>query len=303
MLSADSAHRPASSLSRAFGRCLIEARPSVQLIFLLRFLTGAAVSGPGTVSPVEVLVGCLSWSCAMVGIYVFNGIADVSEDRRNHKDRPIASGALPPAAALRWCAGLAAVALAGGAFLDGTFLALVVVVLVLGYLYSAPGVALKRTSAGAAATALAGGAATVAAGYQLGDGAHGLLEPAVVILALSAWMGGVGALTKDYSDIAGDAEAGRRTLAVVFGRRRAGLVGAASALLVAGSFLAASLAWELTATTFPAFLMLGGAAILAALAPGGGSAVTDRLPYRVFMWTQYAVTISLLVEYSVHRAH
>src|SRR2546423_11576812 len=87
---------------------LAEARPVVQVIFMLRFTAGAVLADPErtTVRP-QFWAGAAAWYCATVAIYLYNGVTDVVEDRANHSRRPIAGGRLSVAAARRQVAGWA----------------------------------------------------------------------------------------------------------------------------------------------------------------------------------------------------
>ncbi len=64
---------------------LSEARPSVQVMFSLRFLAGAALAAAAGTSghPLRAVAVGLVWWLAIVSIYLFNGITDVHEDRVN----------------------------------------------------------------------------------------------------------------------------------------------------------------------------------------------------------------------------
>jgi 4-hydroxybenzoate polyprenyltransferase len=124
---------------RIGGRLLLalrEARPAIQLIFLLRLLSGAVLSGGLTRGHLlGVAAGALIWECAVVFVYLYNGVADVVEDSVNDTGRPVASGELPRASAAGMAFGAGAVAVLGGV-VDRPLLLPVVGLLVLGYLYS-----------------------------------------------------------------------------------------------------------------------------------------------------------------------
>jgi 4-hydroxybenzoate polyprenyltransferase len=278
--------------------CLLEARPVVQVVFFVRLLAGAALAAPWLhgVRPETLLLGALSWGCAVMYVYLFNGAADVVEDRASHKDRPIARGDLPRVTALRWCRGFAAAAVLTGLLIGPLFTLLTLAMLALGHAYSAPGIALKRHCLGAAAVAALGGALTFLAGHLLGGG--DLTDPDLLLLAavMSAWMGGVGSVAKDFSDTRGDAAAGRRTLVLVVGERIARAVVAGCALCVSTSFTVAAWTW-MPALRFPAVVMLAGSLCVAFLAlkgQQGAQGSNPRTPYRAFMVTQYAATLSVL---------
>ncbi|MCF3960168.1 UbiA family prenyltransferase, partial [Streptomyces fuscigenes] len=221
---------------------LVEARPTVQVVFVTRYLIGfAASSSPHHLaSPARLLAGALSWWLAVVAAYLLNGVMDVKEDRANGSVRPIACGALPERTAAVLTAAAAVGSLVLAAFVPGLVL-WTAAFLVLGWLYSAPPFPAKRWSTACAAvvfglgwTSFAGGAAT----------AGGVLSPAGLVFAvvMSAWMALVGSVVKDLGDVAGDAEGGRRTVAVRHGAGPARRLGAAGALLVGAGAVAAALA-------------------------------------------------------------
>jgi 4-hydroxybenzoate polyprenyltransferase len=289
---------PLATAARTLRDCLLEARPVVQFVFFVRLLAGAALAAPWLhgVRPETLLFGTLSWGCAVMYVYLFNGASDIVEDQASHKDRPIARGDLPRATALRWCQGFAVVAVATGVLIGPLFALLVLAMLALGHAYSAPGIAFKRHCLGAALVAALGGALTFLAGHLLGGGS--LTSPDLLLLAaaMSAWMGGVGSVAKDFSDTKGDAAAGRRTLVLIFGERIARTVVAACALSVSTSFTVAAWQWIPT-LRFPALVMLAGSLCVAFLALNGRQGMqgsNPRNPYRAFMVTQYAATLSVM---------
>ncbi|MEV6603600.1 UbiA family prenyltransferase [Kutzneria sp. NPDC051319] len=289
---------PLTPMARTFRDCLSEARPVVQFVFFVRLLAGVALATPWLhgVRSETLLLGALSWGCAVMYVYLFNGASDIVEDRASHKDRPIARGELSRVTALRWCQGFAIAAIVTGVLIGSLFALLVLAMLALGHAYSAPGIALKRHCLGAAVVAALGGALTFLAGHLLGGG--GLASPDLLLLAaaMSAWMGGVGSVAKDFSDTEGDAAAGRRTLVLVCGERIARIVVAGCALSVSTSFTAAAWLWIPT-LRFPALVMLIGSLCVAFLALKGRQGMQGsnaRHPYRAFMATQYAATLSVM---------
>lgn len=95
-------------------------------------------------------------------------------------------------------------------------------------------------------------------------------------IALSAWMGLVGALVKDLSDVRGDAIAGRKTWAVVFGAWRPARYAAVVALAVALAGTAASALLALI--LMPAMLVLLVGALLIAARARPDAALGRRVP-------------------------
>lgn len=281
--------------------CVIEARPSVLLIFLLRLLVGGALGGIGAAhgSLPRLTETAVVWELAIFAVYLFNGVTDVEEDRINGSRRPIARGALPTSVAL-WITGCAAAAsVAGGAAIGDDILWPVLAVLVVGFCYSSPLVQFKRHAVTSAFTGLSLGLLTYYAGHRAytGDGwSYPGPELLVFAIGVTAWMGLVGGLTKDLSDVAGDAAAGRRTVPAMCGEGRARGVAAATALGLALAFCAAGASTS-ALLVWPGLAMLGGATAMAIVCLGRFAKDTrshSRRPYRVFMTTQYLMNLSII---------
>lgn len=140
--------RPRVSLRRCLRYVhlsLVEARPVVQIVFLMRFTVGAAFSSHDLADGTHLAAGVLVWWLAVVAAYLVNGVLDVKEDRANGSARPIARGDLPE----RTAAMLTAVAAAGSLLLSLCVPGLTVwvaLLLLLGWLYSAPPFPAKRWS-------------------------------------------------------------------------------------------------------------------------------------------------------------
>ncbi|GAA0941681.1 UbiA family prenyltransferase [Nonomuraea longicatena] len=285
---------PATAVSDLV-HCLSEARPIVQAIFLLRFLTGAALGYTAGTDIATVAFGAFSWECAVVFVYLLNGTSDVLADRVNGSRRPIASGALPRRTALRYARVSGLLALACGLGMGAEFFVAVAGFLALGYLYSAPPFQLKNNSGATIAVVVLGGLMTYLAG-SVSAGEGGGLPQLLCAVAMSLWMGLVGAVTKDFGDVDGDRAAGRRTVAVLLGERGARHLVALLAPVLGLAFMGAALhlAPVLVAA---AWVTLLGALVVAGLtlaSPGGGRAAR-RQPYRAFMTTQYGSHAGVLV--------
>jgi 4-hydroxybenzoate polyprenyltransferase len=281
--------------------CVIEARPSVLLIFLLRFLVGGALSGlgPAPGNLLRLAETAVVWELAIFAVYLFNGVTDVEEDRINGSRRPIARGALPTSVALWATVGAAAASVGGGVVLGKDILWPVLAVLLVGFSYSSPLVQLKRHAVTSALTGLLLGLLTYYAGHRAYT-ADGWSRPGpellVFAVGVTAWMGLVGGLTKDLSDVAGDAAAGRRTVAGMCGEGRARGLAAATALGLAVAFCATGVSTS-ALLIWPGMAMLGGATAMAIVCLGGFAKDTQshsRRPYRVFMTTQYLMNLSII---------
>ncbi|MEV7686407.1 UbiA family prenyltransferase [Streptomyces bungoensis] len=273
-----------------------EARPSVQLIFLMRFLAGAVLAAGGRFAGLgaQVTVAGIGWVLATLFAYGINGVCDVREDLVNRTGRPIARGELPPGVAAVWtwlCAAGSVVAMlsTGSTLLTAYDL----LFLLLGYAYSAAPFQLKRTTAGASGAVLLMGLLTYAAGWTAAGRALPTGADLAVAGAMSLWMAAVGAVTKDFSHAAGDAAAGRRSSVTAWGEGTARLTGAVGALLVAGGF--AAVAAGRPALLGPAAGVLAGGAVAVAVLcrTTRGDEARGRTPYRAFMVTQYLVHLTL----------
>lgn len=282
--------------ARAAVLFLEEARCCVQIVFLMRFLAGAAVfagAGFAGVGPRLIAPG-VCWVLATLFTYGINGVSDVQEDRVNRTGRPIARGDLSPRAAARltWLAAAGSVitALAVGNVLLITF---DLAFLFLGYAYSAAPFQLKRSAAGTSGSVLLMGLLTYAAGWTAAGAGRPSGAVLVLAAAMSLWMCVVGAVTKDFSHVRGDAAAGRRTSVTAWGDTTARLVGGGGALLIAGGFLAAAAHWS--ALLGPAAVVLSGGALVVAVLcrTTRGDAARGRTPYRAFMVTQHLVHVTL----------
>jgi len=277
------------------------------MIFLLRFLAGAAMSAQtidhGRLA--RICVSALVWELAVFSIYLFNGVMDVHEDRINGSRRPIASGALSASVAAWVAAGAAVVSLVGAVAIGKEIVWAVIMLLAFGYFYSGPPAYLKRQPLGSAITGISLVLLTYYAGlaaYGGGGWTHpGLALPAFVGGA-TLWVGLVGAPAKDLSDVAGDVAAGRRTIPALYGEAKANRMVAAVALGLAMAFCAVGtriaplLLW-------PGVGMIIGAAAMAVVCLGGfsqGSRFRRRRPYRVFMTTQYLTHLGALLGLTAH---
>jgi 4-hydroxybenzoate polyprenyltransferase len=277
---------------------LIEARPIVQVVFLLRFVTGAffaARSHSG--DPVRTAAGLVAWWLAVVFAYLLNGVMDVDEDRSNGSGRPIARGELPErtAGAITVLAGLGSLAITV-AFVPGAT-PWIATFLLLGLLYSASPFPAKRWSSTCALSVFGLGWATFAGGAAAAGGSLGRTG-FVFAAVMSAWMALVGAVVKDLSDLDGDAAGGRRTVAVRHGAGRVRLLGAAGALLIGAAAIAVPAAWAPEALFGTAPVVVGAVCVVVQIVRTSrierADKRTRRSAYRVFMRTQYAANLAMM---------
>ncbi|MDP9850008.1 UbiA family prenyltransferase [Streptosporangium lutulentum] len=291
--------RPTSVINgRTVRLAWIEARPAVQVIFQLRLLAGALI-GAGALADVSwkvMAVGAVTWLLLTWSAYLLNGAADVVEDESNGSTRPIARGDLAAITGGRLAILLAAVGLTLSVAVSERFFLLALLLLVLSWAYSTGPAPLKNTVAGVQVAVVGAGLVT----YLAGINAAGVpLADTVLVfaVAMSAWMG-IGGLAKDLSDVAGDRAAGRHTLPLLWGERRAKLAIATAATAVGAAFFLAALTVA-PGLLFVAGLVLTGSVVLAVVALGRwskGDRVAQRRPYRIFMITQYSGHLSVLSE-------
>jgi 4-hydroxybenzoate polyprenyltransferase len=284
-------------VSRPLWLCIMEARPIVLAVIAMRFLVGVALAYPGA-GPIAIWripLALLTWLLANASVYLFDGVMDVAEDRLNGSSRPIARGALTRPFALATTVVSAGLATIGALVLGPPYGLLVPVLLVLGYAYTGPGLRLKRWSPATGTIVLLAGLLTFGAG---GATTSFSISTSMTLLAfavaMSCWMGFVGAVAKDFSDVRGDTLTGRRTWVVVKGVRRAGRRLSGNALLVAGGFAAAALLVD-DVLLWPATVVLLGAITIALTCRSGSARSGSRRPYRQFMVTQYAAHAVVLV--------
>lgn len=273
---------------------LIEARPSVQLIFFLRYSAGALLRpAQEPVHAGNFAAGAAGWVCCTVAVYVYNGIADQKEDSANGSRRPIASGRLPVRPAVVITLGFVTIGALLLVPLGAAATAIMALYLLVGYAYSGPPFPLKKkfyisSLAGASLGILTYLEGCVASHHQPGR------EFIVFAAVMSLWMGGVGGIAKDLSDVTGDRIAGRRSWPIVLGETRARhLLALAAAVVAIGFGLTAALVttrllWCAGAIALGAALVASASVFLSA--PGN----RPRLPYRAFMWTQQGVHAALL---------
>ncbi|MGX1670437.1 UbiA family prenyltransferase [Streptomyces sp. NPDC055400] len=274
-----------------------ESRPVVQFVFALRFIVGVLCAVQLSVGEITwaTAAGLVAWICVAVSAYVLNGVMDVTEDQANGSRRPIASGRLPVRSALVVVWVTAGASLIMGGISHVWWLAAIFAAL--GCAYSVPPVAAKRNSATAGAVVLGMGLATYMAGAAATGGritAGGL----AFFLAMSLWMGLVGAISKDLSDVHGDAISGRRTLAVIKGERFARRFAAAAATVLGVGAVLASV--ELEPVTLCGSVPLAAGALWF-VARCRRRTSNPRSPYHAFMGAQYAANVGMLAGLLLFR--
>ncbi|HEU5268500.1 MAG TPA: UbiA family prenyltransferase [Jatrophihabitans sp.] len=273
----------------------LEARPAVQIIVALRFITAMVMTAAA--EPVTFIPAAQSGLGVVLvsfSIYLANGIEDLVADIANNSRRPLASGrlSLPEARAVMWTAAAAGMVVAWCAGpMSGVCAS---VMLLVGLRYSVGSRAWKNRPVTAALTVGVLGACTYGAAAACGTG----WPPRSLCLfglAMSCWMALVGAFAKDFGDVAGDLLAGRRPAcgSRYFQRYRVAL----QALVLGCGYLAVTSAWRISELRWSAITLLVAAASVAISSiscPLEGSREQLRQPYRAFMVGQYGVHLALL---------
>jgi geranylgeranylglycerol-phosphate geranylgeranyltransferase len=156
-----------------------------------------------------------------VGMYILNDLIDAEVDKANSKNRPIPSGLVSRKQA--WSFIMLTNGAAMGialATLDLASIILVVPMMVIGILYSAPKIALmNRFVLKNMAIALFYMLCTmlgVTSNYDIDEAIKNPIVP-IHAMAISGIMIFVGSIVNDLGDTKGDKEAGRRTIPIVFG--------------------------------------------------------------------------------------
>ncbi len=194
----------------------------------LLIAAGGVVAGGWIALQRFTLPAALGWA-ALSGIALgaagnaLNDFFDLAADRRNRPERPLAAGRVSGATALTVAVAGAVVGLGAAALVSAALLLAAAAALAVMAAYSP---LLKRFGApGNLAVA-------VVAGLPLYYGALAVGQPAAGLVpwALAAWIHLVREIVKDIEDEPGDREAGRRTLPITLGRRRAAFAAAALAL-------------------------------------------------------------------------
>lgn len=266
-----------------------EARPGVQLVFAMRCIAGMGLAA-GIAPQSLLLLG--GWIALSIAVYVFNGIGDVDGDRRNGSQRPLASGRLGIGSALAWSGVLAAAGLAACALVSVANLVLGVAFAVLGWCYSA-GPTFKAEALSASVVIGAGAGLTYAAGLATRPDTG--LGDYLVAATLALWVC-IACNSKDFSDVDGDTAAGRRTLPVLLGPARAARVIAAGVVACA-TFAALVLAHSDRHHAVGMVIVAGSVVlgVVAMLTAADRVTARRRRSYRIYMLTQYALNMSMMV--------
>lgn len=168
---------------------------------------------PNIVQLGELVVACYFVS---FGVYVFNALSDVEEDRIDHPSRPLASSSVPISDAWGIFGVSVGISMVTSLYISIPCLILVLAAFLLGIAYSHPSIRAKRrlplkvlvSAAGAVMVSICGGivAGNVDAPVYFSAVFFGLFAMVTLLLG-------------DLSDIQGDTVAGVRSLPVVIGAK------------------------------------------------------------------------------------
>lgn len=209
------------------GRAWELARPFTLIAPALGMFTGSVIAlGAVPAVPVtqwvviRIVLGTLMAAVLNAASNTLNQVTDLEADRLNKPGRPIPSGRVTEAEALRLAGWLYAAAFVLAAFVGPQCTLLAGTAAVLTVLYSAPPFRFKAVPYLAnVVIAIPRGVLLKVAGWSCVRD-FGRLEPWYIGAIFGLFLLGA-TTTKDFADIRGDAQAGFRTLPVVHGPKRA----------------------------------------------------------------------------------
>ncbi|MGV4985738.1 UbiA family prenyltransferase [Streptomyces sp. NRAIS4] len=279
---------------------VLETRPGVQTLYVVRFLTAAVLgvmTSGGSVSW-SLVAALASWIFSNMFVYLLNGLMDVTEDRINGSQRPIAAGLLSISQATRVAVLFAVLGVALTLLTPLPACLTLIGHLVLGWLYSGPPLYAKRHPLASSSILVLAGICCYAAGYWATGAGAPNAETLIFVLAMSLAMGIVGVPVKDLSDIEGDRAAGRRSWPVLWGERNARIAICCVALAMGLAFLLATFIVAPRVVGASAVTMAGfsaiGVIVLSRL--GKGSRSKRRRAFRVFIIGAYCAHVACILN-------
>lgn len=290
----------ARTSARALGRFPLllvrEARGAVLLVYLLRSIAGAfSADGGGVLQQIGPLALASATMCASVAcVYLYNGLTDIEGDRVNGSSRPLARGDLT-VDQVRWTiVSLIALVVAASSVVPVGVSTCNAFMLTLGYAYSGGRAPAKLHGSVGLAVAATGAVLPYFSGALAASGRLPFIT-LTTALVLGAWVWAIGA-TKDLSDVDGDASAGRSTLPVRYGSRRARAIISLRAILLAAAAVALS-ATGLTAAALMVAVPCAGLIVTSCAVSdeAGPSRRLARRPYRAFMMSQFVMNALVIV--------
>lgn len=167
-------------------------------------------------NPVELVGLVLSWYFVSFGVYVFNALTDVDEDRIDHPSRPLASSSVSLSDAWSIFVASIAIGFVTSLFVGVPCLIFVLSSFLLGVAYSHPSIRAKRRFPLKVAVSVAGAFIVSLCGGIVGGNLDGAVYFSAIFFGLFAM---VTLLLGDLSDVRGDTIAGVKSLPVVIGER------------------------------------------------------------------------------------
>ncbi len=203
------------------------ARPFTLIAPALGMFTGSVIAlgawppVPLTLwNAVRIVLGTLMAAVLNAASNTLNQVTDLEADRINKPERPVASGRIEPAEAIRLAGWLYAAAFVLASIVGPQCTLLAGTAAVLTVLYSAPPFRLKAVPYLAnVVIAVPRGVLLKVAGWSCVRD-FGRMEPWAIGVIFGVFLLGA-TTTKDFADIRGDRAAGFRTLPVALGTRRA----------------------------------------------------------------------------------
>lgn len=203
------------------------ARPFTLIAPALGMFTGSVIAlgafPPAPLTPwtaARIALGTLMAAVLNAASNTLNQVTDVEADRINKPDRPVPSGRVEPAEAIRLAGWLYAAAFLLATLVGPQCTLLAGTAAVLTVMYSAPPFRLKAVPyLSNAVIALPRGVLLKVAGWSCVRD-FGRTEPWIIGSIFGLFLLGA-TTTKDFADIRGDRAAGFRTLPVLLGPRRA----------------------------------------------------------------------------------
>lgn len=172
----------------------------------------------------------ISWYFVSFGVYVFNALTDVEEDRIDHPGRPLVSSSVPISDAWKIFGFSTAISFAVGFLVGPVCLILVIASFLLGVAYSHPSIRAKRNFTLKVLVSVSGAVIVSICGGLVAGNLDGPVYFSAVFFGLFAM---VTLLLGDIADIPGDTSAGVKSLPVVIGARNSILLVACIPLLIA----------------------------------------------------------------------
>jgi len=158
----------------------------------------------------------VAWYFVSFGVYVFNALTDVEEDRIDHPTRPLAAKTVPIADAWKIFAVSIGIALVTSVFISIPCLIFVLASFLLGVAYSHPTIRAKRQFPLKVLVSVSGAVIVSICGGIVGGNLDAAVYFSAVFFGLFAM---VTLLLGDISDIPGDTASGVRSLPAVIGVR------------------------------------------------------------------------------------